>query len=76
MGYCMLLGFWFECCPVLLDCSLDQTIASTKAAPFPTCDHHTVLLEFEIGYAIRKRLQTVVGGFYSEVGYNFNFEKP
>ena len=22
------------------------------------------------------RLQTVVGEFYSEVGYNFNFEKP
>ena len=25
---------------------------------------------------VEMRLQTVVGEFYSEVGYNFNFEKP
>ena len=37
-------------------------------AESPALPLHT--MQFEM------RLQTVVGEFYSEVGYNFNFEKP
>ena len=68
------LDLELELSPSQVDGGRRRCACRGRAAAAPESDSESPgpgpSMQFEM------RLQTVVGEFYSEVGYNFNFEKP